>query len=123
LHLTGVQVPGTHWFLNPYVKRTGDKHFMPPFWLIRRSTDQAAANSHLKECTLDAIQSMSLGGAPQRGNMGTQVKNDVLPIMTNEASVKQGEELVLFALQEQKETTTKGMTWTQTAQVKRQKLP
>ena len=55
--------------------------------------------------------------------MGTQVKNDVLPIMTNEASVKQGEELVLFALQEQKETTTKGMTWTQTAQVKRQKLP
>ena len=115
--LPGVQVPESdpELFVNSSVKRTSTttKNFMPPFWLIRRSHVMAEANVHIKQGRFSTIDSVKINGHDD--GTGTKVRYQHLPVMSNEESIKQGDELVLYIPKPQKkQEAAKTKCWTAT---------
>ena len=109
----GVKVPGLMFYLNNSAKRAGEKTFLPPFWLIRRSPIEAEANVHVKECSFNSIDSVALwDGAAEEFGSSTAVRSTVLPLITNLEVIPKGVELVLHQPKEEKSQQPKLLSWT-----------
>lgn len=112
--LAGIPIEGLGVYVNVSVKRSSKATFLPPFWLIRRSTDASAANVHLQLGELSSIHSVSDPHQPsemEQDTPTTQVGQCCYPFLTNLTDLAKDTELVAFAAKEEKGGEAKERSW------------